>query len=296
MVGDIFTSVCKVLIDLLSYVISAFLCVFIPVCIMCIIFFVVGLIRGKKIPHRTKRTASHYTQPFNPVRLLLWEFPRQLVKDYFSRNPDGFDVYGVHLFCGEQGSGKSIASMHFIKMIKERNPTCRICSNIDINFQDGKINDWTDILNNNNGENGQVIFLDEMQNWFSSNESKNFPPEMLTEITQQRKQRKIVVGTSQVFTRVSKPIREQITLLYKPMTIAGCLTIVRVYRVGLNDDGTVKKMKMVKWYPFVHDEELRNCYDTYEKVERLSIKGFQPRAEQINGAPVPTAPQVVVKK
>ena len=104
---------------------------------------------------------------------------------------------------------------------------------------------------------------------------------MLTEITQQRKQRKCVVGTSQVFTRISKPIREQITLLYKPMTIAGCLTIVRVYKVALNDDGTVKDMKRRRVYAFVHDDELRSCYDTYEKVERLTLKGFQPRSEQL---------------
>ena len=104
---------------------------------------------------------------------------------------------------------------------------------------------------------------------------------MLTEITQQRKQRKCVVGTSQVFTRISKPIREQITLLYKPMTIAGCFTIVRVYKVTLNDDGTVKDMKRRRTYAFVHDDELRSCYDTYEKVERLTLKGFQPRSEQL---------------
>lgn len=296
MFTSVFSTVLKTILTFISYFIYAFLAVFIPVCFMCIVFFVFGLVRGKKIPHRSRRSSQHYNQPLNSVKLLLWDFPRRLVKDWFSCNPDSFDTYGVHLFCGEQGSGKTLAAMHFIKLIQERNPCCRICSNIDINFQDGKINHWSDILNNNNGENGQVIFLDEMQNWFSSNESRDFPPEMLTEITQQRKQRKIVVGTSQVFTRVSKPIREQITLLYKPMTIAGCLTVVRVYKVRLNDDGTVNKMKMLRFYCFVHDDELRSCYDTYEKVERLSIKGFQPRSEQLGGAPVSSSPHIVVKR
>lgn len=240
------------------------------------------LIKRQKIPKRSRKRELHYVEKFNPVKLIFWDFPKRLMQDYFSRNPDSFDTYGVHVFAGEQGSGKSIAAAHFIKMIKERNPLCHIASNINLNFQNSVIHDWTDIIQTSNGTDGQVIFLDEIQNWFSSNESKNFPPEMLTEITQQRKQRKIVVGTSQVFTRISKPIREQITLLYKPMTIAGCFTIVRVYKVSLNDDGTVKNMKMRRWYAFVHDDELRSCYDTYEKVERLSVKGFQPRSEQLS--------------
>lgn len=37
----------------------------------------------------------------------------------------------------------------------------------------------------------------------------------------------------------------------------------------------------VKVYFFVHDEELRNSYNTYEKVERLIKKGFADRSEQL---------------
>jgi ATP-dependent Clp protease ATP-binding subunit ClpX len=135
---------------------------------------------------------------------------------------------------------------------------------------------------NNNVELGMIVFLDEIQNWFSSMESKNFPPEALEDITQQRKQRKMFVGTSQVFTRVSKPIREQITLLYKPLTVFGCLTVVRVYKCKLDEAGTVKNEMLRKVYFFVHTDEIRQAYDTYERVERLATKGYKPRAEQFS--------------
>lgn len=298
---DMITPVLNSILNFMFSILQAFLCVLlavlIPVCVMLLFNFLYRLVfKRQKVPKRSKRPAFHYVEKFNPVKLVFWEFPRRIIKDYFERNPDSFDTYGVHVFAGEQGSGKSIAAAHFIKMIKERNPCCRIASNINLDFQDSVIHDWTDIIQTSNGESGQVIFLDEIQNWFSSNESKNFPPDMLTEITQQRKQRKIVVGTSQVFTRISKPIREQITLLYKPMTIAGCFTIVRVYKVSLNDDGTVKKMKMRRWYAFVHDDELRSCYDTYEKVERLSVKGFQPRSEQLSDSSTPQNVNISVTK
>ena len=282
MFSSILNSIFHVLFQLLKFVISASCVVLCPILFMCLVFFVFSLIKGKKIPRRKKKRIFKYNVPFHPFRVLLWDFPRRLVNDFFSRDPDDFDIFGVHVFCGEQGSGKSIAAVHFIKRILERNPCAKLASNIDLNFQDSTVEDFSDILSTNNGSFGQVIFLDEIQNWFSSNESRNFPPEMLTEITQQRKQRKCVVGTSQVFGRVSKPIREQITLLYRPFTVCGCLTFVRVYKVDLNEDGTVDKMHFRTWYAFVHDDELRNSYDTYEKVQRLSIKGFQPRTEQIS--------------
>ena len=44
-----------------------------------------------------------------------------------------------------------------------------------------------------NGINGVIVVMDELQNWFSSNDSKNFPPEMLSVITQNRKNRRMVL-------------------------------------------------------------------------------------------------------
>ena len=58
---------------------------------------------------------------------------------------------------------------------------------------------------------GVICCLDEMQNWFSSNQSRDFPPEMLQVITQNRKNRRVIFGTAQTFNRLSKPIREQAT-------------------------------------------------------------------------------------
>ena len=240
------------------------------------------VIKKRRFPKRKKPLkALKYSKKRSAFKRLYIDFPKRLILDKLERDPDSFDTFGVHVFAGEQGSGKTVAAMHFAKMIKECNPSSRISSNINLNYQDSVIHDWSDILANNNGVFGQMIILDEIQNWFNSNESRNFPPDMLTEITQQRKQRKCVIGTSQVFTRIAKPIREQITFLYRPFTVAGCLTFVRVYKCDIGDDGTVKKMHMRNLYFFVHDEELRNCYDTYEKVERITVKGFVPRSEQL---------------
>lgn len=253
----------------------------VPFLLSCLVFFLIALKNGQRIKKRPPPKNLKYSKHTGKLKRLFIDVPRELVKSFFTRDPDYFDTYGVHIIAGEQGSGKTMCAVHLAKMILERNSKAKLASNITLDFQDDIVGDWRDILNFNNGIYGQIIFIDELQNWFSSVESRNFPPDMLTEITQQRKQRKIVIGTTQVFTRVAKPIREQATYLYLPFTVAGLVTFVRVYRPKLKEDGTIARKSLVKFYFFVHDDELRNCYDTFEKVKRQSLTGFKDRDKLI---------------
>lgn len=66
-----------------------------------------------------------------------------------------------------------------------------------------------DFMKYSNGEKGIVYLVDEIQLYLSSLESKNVNVDVITQISQQRKQRKHIVTTSQVFGRMAKPLREQ---------------------------------------------------------------------------------------
>ena len=186
-------SLLSIFISMLSFV-AKVICVIAAVIVVlfgipCGLWFLYfRLVKKMRIPKRTiDAVPPHYTSKRSPLLRLFWDFPRRLVLDKFTLDPDRFDTYGIHVFCGEQGSGKSIAAIHFIKMIKERNPACKIASNIDLDFMDSLIDSSDEIISSVNGSFGQVVYLDEIQNWFSSMESKNFPPEMLTEVTQHQK-------------------------------------------------------------------------------------------------------------
>lgn len=230
---------------------------------------------------RKKRTVKSQYHKRNVFIRLFWDFPRALARDFYARDPDCMNIHGLYMFCGEQGSGKTIAAIEFMRRVLKQYPKIKIRSNIGINFQHGKIDGWQDIVGVHNGAIGQIDFIDEIQNWFASTDFKNFPVEMLEEITQERKKHKVIVGTSQVFTRMSKAFREQTRYLCLPTTIARCLTFVRIYKPVLDDAGNLKDKKLIKFYFFVHDDDLRNSYNTYEKVERLIKKGFADRSEQL---------------
>ncbi len=270
--------------DLLIFVFKIFAVAFIPFFLMCAVFFVYYYIKGCRLKKsHVKRDKPVYNKKGILHNLFCFYvlFPRQFVIDRFSLDPDSFNFFGLHMICGEQGSGKTMTLIWLLKKLKERFPLANIASNMDINFQDNKLISGDDLLKLTNGIYGQIIVLDEIQNWWSSLESKNIPPELLAEICQQRKQRKAIIGTSQVFERIAKPFREQTTILYKPLTVFGCLTIVRLYKPKIKDDGAVDKLRLIKLEMFVHDKELRESFDTYQKIERLANKGFKPRHEQI---------------
>lgn len=208
------------------------------------------------------------------LKKLFIQFPNRLAKDIYSRDPKEFREYGLHLFCGEQGSGKTTAAVELIQRWRKRYPNMKVMTNMDLKGEDYKLGHWKDILDKNNDIYGTAVVIDEIQSWFSSNESRNFPPEMLTEISQQRKQRKAIIGTAQVFSRVAKPIREQATYIYLPMTLLGCLTIVRKTKAEWWDNEKQRFKRYCGFYFFVHTDEIRNAFDTYRKIERYKNTGF----------------------
>lgn len=215
-------------------------------------------------------------------RRILIDLPRQIILDRFNNDPDEFKEYGVHIIAGKQGTGKSITLTYLLMRYQEMYPKLKVATNYYYKYEDKHIEHWKDIINYNNGKYGVIVVLDEIQNWFNSLQSKDFPPEMLTEITQQRKQRKIIFGTSQVFGRVAKPIREQTYMLYEPTTIFSCLTFVRKYDITTDISGNTDTKKYRGCFFFIQNPEIRGSFDTYRKVEQLSKDGFKSEEQQLH--------------
>ena len=237
---------------------------------LLLINIIIELKKGKKII----KSESKY-QKTSMIKRLLWQFPRRLALDIVNRDPNHFREYGLHMFCGEQGSGKTVAVVELLLRMKKIYPRVKIRTNMGYKYEDESIYSWRQLVKNDNGEYGQIEVIDEIQAWFSSMESKDFPPEMLTEISQQRKQRKMLVGTAQVFSRIAKPIREQTTFVYLPLTVLGCLTIVRKTKPLFWDDENQTFKRYLSTYFFVHTDKIREAFDTYKKIERYSKKGFK---------------------
>lgn len=211
---------------------------------------------------------------------------------YYKKHGRGFNQYGLRMFCGRQGGGKTVGMVWLLEQWRQKYPNLKIYTNIDYSNQTGKLTGWNDLLNPKlrNGTDGVVFAIDEIQNEFSSASWKDFPESILSEITQQRKQRICILATSQVFTRVAKPLREQCYQVIECRTFLGRWTRLRAYDADdynsvIDSYDPSKKFKLHKVWKdsFIQTDDLRDCFDTYAKVERMAKVGFVPKTTVTGG-------------
>lgn len=202
-------------------------------------------------------------------------------RDFRKQHPEYFDPCGILVFCGPQGSGKTLSAVQYVSKLAEKYPHMLLVTNVDIHGLKDKIQVYPytglkDLSKYNNGYAGTVFLIDEIQIEFNSLESKNIDPSVMTEIAQQRKQRKHIVGTSQVFGRIAKPFREQFKYVVQCRCIGGVLqfnTLIDGETAIVNEDGTVQAQS-VKRYLWWHKSSLYSSYDTYAKIIRTREDGF----------------------
>lgn len=135
--------------------------------------------------------------------------------DKFAHEND-FPYNGLWLFSGAQGHGKTLTLMQILREIHKQYPEALIISNISIyGIPCIPYQGVADFENYDNGAKGIIFVIDEIHTLFNSLESKNMPLSTVQVWCQNRKNRRVILGTSQRFNRVAKPIREQTKLLYQ---------------------------------------------------------------------------------
>ena len=274
----IFLKMCWALVEWLKYPIIFIFVLYAIFMLMCVIFTLIGFKQGK----RFKKGSRQKVKKHGFLRQIFIDAPKQIVEDKFNQDPDFFTHQGLIIFEGRQGNGKSVAMVHEAMQLQEEFPLAKCTSNLAYTQEDMPLKDWRMLINFKNGIKGVIVLIDELQNWFSSNDSKNFPPEMLQVITQNRKNRRVIFGTAQNFYLLSKAIRTQTTEVRRCITLLGCITIVRRFEPILDAQGDVLEWKNRGMYFFVHDKKLRESYDTYKVIERLQKVGFKEEQTETN--------------
>lgn len=272
-----FIEVLKAIFAFLKYPLYLILICFTVFITCCAFFFIFNLFKGKKI----KKGEHRYIKKEGFLYRLFIKLPRQVVEDFFNRDPDFFPYQGCIIFEGRQGAGKTIGMVEFAMRMQNEYPKAKCTTNLGYTQENIELEDWRMLLDYKNDIFGVIVVIDELQNWFSSMDSKNFPPDMLEIITQNRKNRRILLGTAQNFYLLAKAIRSQATEVRRCTTLLGALTLVRRFEPILDSEGNVKEFKRKGMYFFVHDKKLRECYDTYKVIKRLQKVGFQDKPADI---------------
>lgn len=274
----------KTILNVLKSLISAFLPLLkIPAAVLFSVASVIGIscifyiIKYWK-QLRSRPPSGHKKLPKRSLFAKIFiDAPRMFILDIANRPANFFPVHGLIVFEGRQGSGKTSSMVHYLHELQHQYPHCKVITNFAYTGEDMVLFDWHQLIDYSNGYAGVVVAMDELQNWFSCKQSANFPPEMLGVVTQNRKNRRVILGTAQNFYMLAKDIRTQCTEVRRCMTIGGVFTIVHRVRPVCNSAGDVEKFDNLGFYCWVHTPQERESYDTYKAIENLAASGFKER-------------------
>lgn len=272
-------------------------------------------------------------EDFAPIKKLTSyiKYKRQFRQEH----PHYFYADGLVVFCGAQGTGKTLSAVNYVYNLIKKYPHAKLCTNILLNdykiytFEDYLIDNYDEITVHqilekrvsedeykyyfnlyvaenhvfpfencddlgryNNGENGVIFLIDEIQLYLNSLESKNINMEVMVQISQQRKQRKHIVCTSQVFGRLAKPLREQFSVVCLCKNYFGFLQVNKVVdRDSIDEDNTddshvVGKVK--RKYFYIHTPDYYNRYDTYYTISKNKFVSNEMKKGDIYGNTINT--------
>lgn len=188
------------------------------------------------------------------------------------RTPEqkGFPT-GSRVYYGYQGNGKTLSMVRYVLQLKKDFPDCIVFSNVDIkDIPFHKISSPSDLaraLSTCNGRKGVLVCLDEAHLFFN-NTRGGISLDVLTAISQQRKDRRRIVFTTQIWEEMDISLRKQVPEIVKCRRILNM--IILTYYKGY----TMKYNKMENEFIaekdyteiFKLNDELYNSYDTYQKI------------------------------
>lgn len=177
---------------------------------------------------------------------------------------------GTRVYKGFQGKGKSLSMVNDIFQCRKIFPKSIICSNLllkNINYiliKNSK--DLHKCLQIENGENGVLIALDEAHLFF--NKKDGISLDVLTCISQQRKDRRKIFFTTQIWEELDVSLRKQVK------EVVNCNNIGRIQINKIIDgESIVFDKKLGTWTGntkaysiYKHNKELYMLYDTYQKI------------------------------
>lgn len=194
-----------------------------------------------------------------------------LVKKYTKPKGHMFPL-GMTVYKGLQGCGKSLSLTKDAFDIKKDFPECVVFSNmylygIEYNFYKS-VSDLVNCLSYKNGDKGVLIIIDEAQNYF--NKKTGVPLEIMAQLCQNRKNRRCILMTSQIWEDLDVMVRKQVK------TVVNCRCILGKFQLNTYHNGeslSFDKLSGEYVAPkrftkiFKHNNEYYNRYNTLEIIE-----------------------------
>lgn len=205
----------------------------------------------------------------------------QIIKTgyYNDLEQDNFSLYGLKVYFGSMGAGKTLSLVREVYDLVQDYPDVAIVSNLKLNFK-AKYMYYFDSMNDffqayvscikNDKPMGIIVVIDEIQLFIEKLiQTKNL--KLLTILSQCRKLHTYVVGTSQLYNKVDKDIRDYIRLNGQIVfcdKILKYITVLRFVRMSTcTEDSRIHlNYTISKFDWFVHTRDLFSLYNTFDII------------------------------
>lgn len=203
--------------------------------------------------------------------VIFRDFPRLLGR-YFYEKKNAFEDYGIIIFYGPQGCGKTVSVSHYALQMQKKYKNILIGSNYDLALEDFKIKSWKVLIDKKNGEYPICFCIDELNQWANSRDWQHMPKSILGELCFQRKNKRLILGTAQSISQIDKQIRLQCGSgeFRRCFCWLGFINIVVRLRPEFDTEGNLIKKHFKGFYIYLQDEKIRSLYDTFKTIERLA--------------------------
>lgn len=194
---------------------------------------------------------------------IFWD---TIKKHYTKPKKDEFPI-GLCCYIAWQGEGKTLSAVAEIYRVIKKFPKCIVVSNTPLKLSDYILADTTEKMKQafrlKNGQNGVIYLIDEAHN-FMFGKKKGVSIESMNQLCQQRKQRKRIIMTTQIWEDLDVPVRKQVPKVVKCRKI-GKWQINTIYKgKTLHYDKKEGEWVADKDYTeiYKHNDEYYNRYDT----------------------------------
>lgn len=195
-------------------------------------------------------------------------------QEFLKTHPDYFKPSGFLTFCGDQGEGKTISAVQYIRQLTDEYPKAILVSNVEIKginnttYYYESYEELLELLDSvKNGLQGVIFFIDEIQTLFNALLKRGMDIRVLENISQLRKQRKHIIGTAQRFMKVDKVLREQMKTCIFCHCFFGMIQKNDYIDVSKAEEKDGKLLyRVTESYWWFHYPEIYESYDTYKII------------------------------
>jgi len=222
---------------------------------------------------------------FKLIKILFKDLVKAL-RDKINKVDKPIHLYGIYGYFGLPGKGKTMTMSYILDELRQRyGNKIHIITNYNYIGQDEPFVHWKQLLKDY--PKPLVVAWDEVQNEFNSRAFKDFPVELLTLLTQNRKGHgKQIHYTAQRWNRVDKVFRELTFLCGQCNTIFGRWGRVKYYDWEDYEQlcSTTEVQFKMKIRPkttvnYIQTDELRESYNSYAMLESAKSKEYMSREE-----------------